>query len=300
MKTTLVIGSAVMDIIITLPHLPKRGEDININAPLYCLGGCAYNVYETLRFFDSPALLCSPVGKGVYGNMVLDLLKKRNIKPLVELDKENGCCYCLIENNGERSFLSHHGAEYLFSRSWLNDFDFSKACSIYISGIDVEDQCGDEIIDFVYEHPELTLYFAPGPRIMHIDPERIKRILEHRDNNGLGPLLHLNQKEAAFISGKHNTEQAALFLSEKSCNSLVITLGEKGCYYFDKSISKGSFISGFPVDVIDTTGTGDAHCGAIIAGLKQGKTLAEACMIANKTGAAVAGIHGIVMEHGIG
>ena len=299
MKQTLVIGSAVIDVIITLPHLPKRGEDINIDAPLYRLGGCAYNVYETLRFFESPAFLCSPVGKGVYGSMVCDFMEKRNIKPLVHLDEENGCCYCLIESNGERSFLSHHGAEYLFSRSWLLDYDFSKACSVYVSGIDVEDRAGDEIIDFVYEHPELTLYFSPGPRIMYIDPVRITRILSRRDNKGLGPVLHLNYREVSFLSGKDNTEEAALFISEITGNAVIITLGEKGSYCYDKNIeAKGSFIPGFPAKAVDTTGAGDAHCGAAIACLKQGKTLAEACEIANKTGAAAAGIHGIVLEKG--
>ena len=295
MKKTLVIGSTVIDVIIPLPHLPKSGEDININAPLHRLGGCAYNVYETLRFMESPAILCSPVGSGNYGAMVRGYMEERGIEPFVNLEEENGCCYCLVESNGERSFLSHHGAEYLFSRSWMTGLDFSQIDSVYVSGIDVEDRTGDEIVAFVYEHPELVLYFAPGPRIMHIDRERVNRLLKRRDNNGKGPILHLNKEEACSFSGKISVEEAALFLAGITANVLIITLGEKGCYCYDHAASpQGRFIAGFPAEVVDTTGAGDAHCGAIIAGLKQGKALAEACEIANKTGAAVAGIHGAV------
>jgi sugar/nucleoside kinase (ribokinase family) len=283
---TLVIGSTVIDVIISLPHLPQRGEDININAPLHRLGGCAYNVYETLRFLNSPALLCSPVGTGVYGRMVREHLEERGIRPFVKLEEENGCCYCLVESNGERSFLSQHGAEYLFSRVWMKGRDLSKAGSVYVSGIDVEDRTGNEIVEFVYEHSELDLYFAPGPRVMHIEKGRITRLLSRKDAKGKGPVLHLNKTEACSFSGKDSVGEAALFFAEKTGNVLVITLGEEGCYCYDQGASpQGVYIPAFPVEALDTTGAGDAHCGAVIAGLKQGRPLREVCETANKIGA---------------
>ena len=67
MKQILVIGSTVVDILLNIPFIPRPGEDVNITASEYRIGGCAYNVYKTLTLFDSPALLCSPVGSGVFG-----------------------------------------------------------------------------------------------------------------------------------------------------------------------------------------------------------------------------------------
>ena len=297
MKQTLVIGSTVIDVIIMLPHLPHKGEDINIKPPVYRMGGCAYNVYETLRLLKSPALLCSPAGSGLYGNMVRERLAANGLQPFVNLETENGCCYCLVDSEGERSFLSCHGAEYLFSRSWMTNLDYSLYDSVYISGIDVEDPTGSEITEFVYEHPELALYYAPGPRIMHIDKERMERLLSRRDKCGKGPVLHLNEREACSFSGKNNIEEAAAFLSEKTANVLVITMGSKGCYSYDANVSPaGNYIPAYKADVVDTTGAGDAHCGAVIAGLKQGKPLYETCDYANKIGAAVVGIHGVVLD----
>ena len=296
MKQTLVIGSTVVDVLLSLPALPLRGGDVNITSSEFRIGGCAHNVFKTLQIFKSPALLCSPVGQGLYGNMVRKHLEVEGIPPFVNLEEENGCCYCLVEPDGERSFLAHHGAEYLFSRSWMEKIDYSRSGSVFICGLEVEEHTGTEIIDFVYEHPELEVYFAPGPRIKHIQTEKMDRLLAHRDINGRGPLLHLNEIEALSYSGKRKLEEAAEFLAEKAGNNVVITLGERGCYCRDISHLSGTAIAGTQVKVVDTVGAGDAHCGALIACLKNGMKLEEACKTANRIGASIVNIKGSVLH----
>jgi len=295
MKQTLVLGSTVVDVLLSIPAVPLRGDDVNITAREYRIGGCAYNVFKTLRLFKSPALLCSPVGRGVFGDMVKKHFEEEGTEAFANLEEENGCCYCLVEPDGERSFLSLHGAEYRFSRSWMKDIDYSQTESVFICGLEIEESTGDEIIDFVYEHPELELFFAPGPRIRHIQEEKMKRLFKRRDLKNNGPLLHLNQTEAFRFTGKRTLDEAAVFLVEKTGNSLVITLGERGCYCLEKTWQEGRYVQGFPAKVIDTVGAGDAHCGALIACLKAGMSLEEACIKANKIGAAVAEIKGAVL-----
>jgi sugar/nucleoside kinase (ribokinase family) len=228
--------------------------------------------------------------------MVREKLSSQGITPFINLEAENGCCYCLIEEDGERSFMSHHGAEYLFSRSWMDKIDFAQTDSIFICGIEIEDPTGNEIVEFVCEHPEMDLYFAPGPRITHIPQDRIARLLARRTAQDRGPLLHLNETEAREFSRKDTVEGAAEFLSQKTANDLVITLGAQGCYYREKD--HGVFVPGVPAQVVDTVGAGDAHCGALIAGLKQGKTLQASCEWANAAGAAVVGVRGAVLGQG--
>jgi sugar/nucleoside kinase (ribokinase family) len=88
-------------------------------------------------------------------------------------------------------------------------------------------------------------------------------------------------------------EEAAAFFARLTDNSLVITLGKDGCYCFDINAAQaGCFVRGVPVETVDTTGAGDAHCGAVIAGVRQGRPLAEAAAVANRVGAAVARTHG--------
>jgi sugar/nucleoside kinase (ribokinase family) len=294
MKQTLVIGSTVIDVLLKVPRLPRRGEDVNIISSACRVGGCAYNVYRTLRLFGSPALLCSPVGGGVYGRMVEERLAAEGTAPFVKLEAENGCCYCIIEEDGERSFLSLHGAEYIFSRTWMSGLDYSQTDSAFICGIEVEDPTGEEIVDFVCERPQLDLYFAPGPRINHIGKDRVARLLARRSSRGDGPILHMNGTEALEFSGGATIEGAADVLFQLTENRLVITLGARGCYYRDKN--GGAFVPGLPARVLDTVGAGDVHCGAIIACLKQGMDLGAACERANAAGAAVVEVPGANLD----
>jgi sugar/nucleoside kinase (ribokinase family) len=219
--------------------------------------------------------------------MVEEQLAAEGVDPFVKLEAENGCCYCLVEEDGERSFLSLHGAEYLFSRSWMNGIDYARTDSVFICGIEVEEPTGEEIIGFVYERSCLDLYFAPGPRISRIGKDRMARLLARRNSRGEGPVLHLNGTEALEFSGRDTVEGAADFLFQQTRNRLVITLGARGCYYQDKDGAGKGFVPGLPARALDTVGAGDAHCGAVIACLKRGLDLRTACERANAVGAAI-------------
>lgn len=306
---TLVIGSTVVDVLVGVPRLPRRGQDVNISSLGYRLGGCAYNVFKTLQRLKSPALLCSPVGQGPYGKLIRDRFAARNITPFVNLEEDNGCCYCLIEKDGERTFLSWHGAEYLFSRSWMKNIDYSQVDSIFICGLELEESTGSEIVEFVCETPEPQLYFSPGPRIAYIKRKLMKKIFTRH------PILHLNETEARDYAkilkapskgktpaspgrrkkagGDSGIEEAAEILVNHTGNAVVITLGNRGCYYRsptelnskEKTETSAGFVPGYTIVVRDTLGAGDAHCGAFIAFHKQGKSLKEACAAANKMAA---------------
>jgi len=178
----------------------------------------------------------------------------------------------------------------------MKNLDFSLVDSVYISGIELEETTGSEIVSFIYEHPELELYFSPGPRIKCIPADRFDRLLSRRDKKGSGPFMHLNETEALYFSDSGTVEEAAKNVALKTGNSVVITLGEKGCFCLEKNSKEGSFVPGFPAKVVDTVGAGDGHIGTIIACLKEGMNLKEACIRANFIGAAVVGIRGAVLD----
>lgn len=56
MKTTLILGSTVIDMIVRVPHLPVTQEDINTRSMTMALGGCAYNAARMLRLFRPAAV----------------------------------------------------------------------------------------------------------------------------------------------------------------------------------------------------------------------------------------------------
>ncbi len=290
MKKVLVIGSAVVDVIVNLAdHLPKTGEDVHVKSQSLSLGGCAYNVSDSIRHFQVPYILFCPIGTGVYGNFVREELKRRGIfSPIPTPDEENGCCYCFVEITGERSFVCYHGAEYRFKKEWFSILSLQEIDSVYICGLEIEESTGLNIVEFLEEHKELLIYFAPGPRLTVIDPSLADRIYK------LSPVLHLNETEALAVSKQASVSEAARFLYGKTGNTVIVTLGEKGCYYFDGT--REEIIPPNPACQADTIGAGDSHIGSVIACRKRGDTLPEAIRKANLVSSKVVGTVGALLD----
>ncbi|MDO4272570.1 MAG: PfkB family carbohydrate kinase [Eubacteriales bacterium] len=290
MKKVLVLGSTVVDVIIDLvDHLPKTGEDVHVRSQHMSLGGCAYNVSDSVRHFQVPYILFSPVGTGVYGYFVREELKKRGIStPIPTPNQDNGCCYCFVESTGERTFISYHGAEYLFRREWFDLVPLDEIDTVYICGLEIEEVTGEAVIEFLEKHPGLNTFFAPGPRLTVINPRLTERLYS------LSPILHLNETEALEASEKSTIHEAAAFLYEKTHNTVIITLGENGCYYFDGA--KEELIPPVTTSQVDTIGAGDSHIGSVIACLKRGDTLTQAIEKANLVSSRVVATTGALLS----
>lgn len=290
MKKVLVIGSTVVDVVVNLvDHLPKTGEDVHIKSQHMSLGGCAYNVSDSIRHFQVPYILFSPVGTGVYGNFIREELHSRGISsPIPTPERENGCCYCFVEDTGERSFISYHGAEYLFEKEWFSLIPLEDIDSVYICGLEIEENTGENIVEFLEAHPELIIYFAPGPRLTVINPKLVERLYR------LSPILHLNETEALSASGKSTVQEAAAFLYEKTNNTVIVTLGEKGCFFFDGK--EAETVPPVPAIQADTIGAGDSHIGSVISCLKKGDSLKEAIQKANLVSSSVVSSSGALLS----
>ena len=82
----------------------------------------------------------------------------------------------------------------------------------------------------------------------------------------------------------------AAILSEKvkaaGMKSMIVTMADKGAAYADCSGNHG-VCSAEKVNVVDTTGAGDAFFSGMAMGLTCGKTMAESCAIGTKIAAAV-------------
>ena len=71
--------------------------------------------------------------------------------------------------------------------------------------------------------------------------------------------------------------------------SMVVTMGGQGAVYA-KHTGECGVVPAKKVDVIDTTGAGDAFFAGTVIGLTYGKTLAESCEIGSRLAASVISI----------
>jgi sugar/nucleoside kinase (ribokinase family) len=279
MKGCLVIGAAMLDITLNIHHLPKTGDDLSVTNQSINVGGCAYNAARILQNFHRPFTLFAPIGTGPNADIIKARLQEQHIVPPVQdPDLDNGACWCLVEADGERTFLTLNGAECFFKPEWFENLDSSAYSCVYVSSYELEGEGHEAILTFLERHPDLQVFYAPGPRIQAVDKRVHERIF------ALHPILHLNQEEACSYSGYAETEKAADFLKSLTEAPVIITLGKDGCLLAEKSLHS---IPGRQAKVKDTIGAGDSHIGAVMAGWMDGKSLLEAAAAANLVSAMV-------------
>lgn len=282
MKRLLIIGSTCVDVILRLDHLPTTGEDMH-PVQRFAMGGCAFNVAQVPKAYDVDLRFVTPIGDhGVFSDFVRAHLGNAGFRgPITVPDSENGCCYCLVERSGERTFLSVHGVEYSFHAEYMDAFAGERFDYTYICGLEVEETTGGELVAWLEAHPDIagTVVYAPGPRGIEVDPTRTARIL------ALHPILHLNEQEAQSLAGMSGSENpvlaAAQALHAKTGNMVIVTCGADGVLWIsaDGSVHTAPSV---PATVVDTIGAGDSHCGAVLTGLTLGWSEGDTMRFANQ------------------
>lgn len=107
-------------------------------------------------------------------------------------------------------------------------------------------------------------------------------------------LLMINPQEAGILFSEDYSEctpqQMAEILAERIKSAqipqMVVTMAEKGAVYADWNENQGVYPA-MKVDVVDTTGAGDAFFAGVCAGLTYGKSLREACAIGTRLSSTV-------------
>ena len=291
MSRLLFIGSTVADVVLRVPALPTPGDDLVISQQRVSLGGCACNACRAAMLAGtSECTLFSPVGTGIWGDWVRGAMARSGLTtPIPPVEDPNGCCYCLVTPDGERSFLCDQGAEYRYLPAWFDALE-DGFDGVYLCGLEVEQTTGDVILDWLERHPPRRLFFAPGPRLCRIPPEKMARVM------ALHPIFHLSAVEATQFARADDVPEAAARIRRLTDSPVIVTMGPEGAYVLTDE--DGELVPGVPARVVDTIGAGDAHIGTVMAAVAEGLSLTGAVLRANRVAAAVVGQSGATLSAG--
>ena len=138
-KGCIVIGAAMLDIVMEIDQIPKSGTDVYAKGQSMMVGGCAYNVADILKHFGVNYTLFAPIGTGMYADFIRKELKKAGHESPVHCeDSDNGYCLCMVEADGERTFLTVPGIECHFQEEWFSALPVDSYDSVYVSGYELE------------------------------------------------------------------------------------------------------------------------------------------------------------------
>jgi len=92
-------------------------------------------------------------------------------------------------------------------------------------------------------------------------------------------ILFINEREIMVLTNEKNFESACNVLSGY-VDTLVVKLGDRGC--FVKRNDKEFFSKPFSVNVVDTTGAGDAFNSGFLYGILNDRSIEDCARMGNK------------------
>lgn len=93
-------------------------------------------------------------------------------------------------------------------------------------------------------------------------------------------------KDMENLSPEEMLEQLPTLSQRAGIRKMIVTMGEKGAVYYSEDGELG-ISPALKVDVVDTTGAGDAFFSGVTAGITYGRTLKESCEIGTRLSASV-------------
>lgn len=250
---------------------------------------------------------------GVARNVCEDIANVELRPTFISLVDDNGAGADVINK------LSNHKVETKYMRSlpngmgtWLAVFDNNGDVVASISQrpdlspiLEILEEHGDEIFknadsivlefDMDKEIVKKTLKYANkyGKKVYAVI-SNMTIAIERRDLLKEIDCIVCNQQEAGLLFSEDydniSLEAMEAILLEKielaKIDKIVVTMGSKGAVYASRDGESG-VCPAIQVDVVDTTGAGDAFFSGVAIGLTYGKTLAEACNIGTRLAASV-------------
>jgi ribokinase len=97
-----------------------------------------------------------------------------------------------------------------------------------------------------------------------------------------------NETEAEILTGikvkdEKSACKAAGYLFNRGVKNVILTLGSKGFFLFNKNINQ--FVPARKVKCVDSTAAGDAFVGGLALCIAGGQTILESAMFANEVAA---------------
>ncbi len=211
------------------------------------------------------------------------VLEAAGVEPRLVADpvRPTGRIVLLVDpDDGERTMFTDRGANLGLGDDPLSDALLDDVAVLHLSGYTLfEPRVAEAVLDLVSRarRREISISVDPASRgfLEAFGPERFLATI------GVVDHLFPNLDEGRILTGETDPEEIVAGLLEHAV-TVALTLGAEGVLIADRS-GELRWTAAPPVEVVDTTGAGDAFCGAYLAGWAtgdRGDTLATAAVAA--------------------
>ena len=194
-----------------------------------------------------------------------------------------------VRPNGDRPAWHCVGANGAFT---LDDVDLDAVAAADVLLLGGPEFLGGDAAATLLQHARANGTVTAVDMLAPGDPDMLEWVgaaLPHTD------YFLPNDEQLLGLTGASTLEEAAMVILERGVGCVAATCGASGALVAD---SKGATetVPAFEVEVVDTTGCGDAFNAGFLAGVLSGRTPAEAAVLGNATAAQV--VQGLGTDHG--
>ncbi|QQP88121.1 ribokinase [Skermanella sp. TT6] len=265
----LVFGSLNMDLVMTVPSLPKPGE--TVLCPAYQLkpGGKGNNQAIAAARAGAAVAMTGCIGPDAFGSTLVENLARDGVDTsgIQVAETATGCAMICVDADGENFISVASGANLSASADRIPDERLGAGITVLMQ-MEVPAEQNWALIRRAHALGARTvLNVAPAADV----PPDILKLID---------ILVVNELEAAEIAGRLElSASSATGLARdlaRTCGvTCVVTLGGAGALMAE---SGGALWTAAPLKIspVDTTGAGDAFCGILTAALDGGASPEEA------------------------
>ncbi|GAA0380443.1 carbohydrate kinase family protein [Bacillus horti] len=279
-----VIGTIFVDIK-GFPQLSYDPRGRNIGNVHFYHGGVGRNIVETMAQLEVKTAFASTVDSSALGQEVMERLKAKDIETsfVQEVEQGMGMWLAILNEQGDLAgSISQMPSHDNMEEAILSKVDeFVAASSAVALEIDLTERIAEAVVEKALQM-ERPIYALPG---------NLAVILKRKDLFQHVQCFICNDVEATKITGISlgsdiQVRAAAEALLALGMKQVVVTLGEKGCFYADATTKDQGFVAPIPTDVVDTTGAGDSFFAGTVAALSKGQSLEDAVLQGTRVAAA--------------
>lgn len=268
-----------MDMVIDMKTMPRVGETVLGGTLTYVPGGKGANqTYAAGKIGGNVAML-GCVGDDTIGETLIQNLATSgaDASAIRRVEgKPTGTAVIYVNEEGDNSIVVVSGANAVCDIAYLKEYDDFIANADYVM---LQMEIPYETVFYAIRRAKelgktVILNPAPAPLAKQIPTDIWDKIDYFTPNET--ELLKLTNQD---VLSEENVKKGAETLIQKGVKHVLVTLGDKGVFYFDGE--SGEIFPARKVDAVDTTAAGDCFSGAFVTGLSEGKTVADAISMAN-------------------
>lgn len=279
-----VVGSLNQDTGLRVAALPKPGETVLASSRTTAPGGKGANQAVAAAALGGTVAMVGAVGTDAAGDQSLAALASRGVDSSAVRrvsTAATGSAVVVVDDSGENHIVVDAGANGEVAADKVVSAVGSLAPALLLLQLEVPYAA---VAAAAQAAAGVTVVLNPAP--MPSDPAQVLAMLAHVD------VLVPNRAELGRLAGRPeplgDEEVAACVDTLDFAGDVVVTMGSGGVYCFPAGFPADGEPVHLPaerVEVVDTSGAGDAFCGCLAVRLAAGDPLLDAVRAANRAAA---------------